>query len=314
MRVQRENGIVTGGSVRTVQRKGRAAKVREHWVPLKAALAAALDDHASRMHRDATLFRIPQKAPQRLRDDLTAAGLPTVDTEGNLIDFHSLRHSGLTWWAEQGADVQTLKQLSGHKSSRMLDRYTDHRDADAALKRLSDIDAPSPLRMTGTDYHDVGIVRAPGRPLGAAADGVSTQGADLPAGAGKEVSHDATVTAGAEKRSRAVVSPRGESKTCAPAAQMGAAPVHSSPRHATSRYTEGRTGARVAEWTGLLNRRRGLPLPRVRIPPCPLFFRYCRASAGGIPRAGASRYRPPVMRPTPGEPPGSSGTAACGMD
>ena len=300
MRVQRENGIVTGGSVRTVQRKGRAAKVREHWVPLKAAMAAALDDHASRMHRDATLFRIPQKAPQRLRDDLTAAGLPTVDTEGNLIDFHSLRHSGLTWWAEQGADVQTLKQLSGHKSSRMLDRYTDHRDADAALKRLSDIDAPSPLRMTGTD----GSIRQDLPDDLGGADAIKMRDPRLDPATGTD----------AIKCPHHALDLDRESETSAPAAQMGAAGVHSSPRHAASRYDEGRTGARVAEWTGLLNRRRGLPLPRVRIPPCPLFFRYCRASAGGIPRAGASRYRPPVMRPTPGEPPGSSGTAACGMD
>ncbi len=157
LRVKRDNGVVVGGAVRTIQRKGRAAKVREHWVPLKAALAAALDDHAAGMLSGALMFRMPQKTAERLRDDLRAAGLPTVDNEGNLIDFHSLRHSGLTWWAENGADVQTLKQLSGHKSSQMLDRYTDHRDADAALKRLSDIDAPSPLRMTGT-----GAVCAPG--------------------------------------------------------------------------------------------------------------------------------------------------------
>ncbi len=159
LRVQRENGRIVGGALRTVQRKGRAAKVREHWVPLKAALAAALDDHAATMAPDTPLFRMPQKTADLLRADLRAAGLSTVDGEGNLIDFHSLRHSGLTWWAENGADMQTLKQLSGHKSSRMLDRYTDHRDADAALKRLSDIDAPSPLRMTGTD--DVRTRRAP---------------------------------------------------------------------------------------------------------------------------------------------------------
>ncbi len=34
-------------------------------------------------------------------------------------------------------------------------------------------------------------------------------------------------------------------------------------------YRKGRTGARVAEWTGLLNRRTSLGVPRVRIPPCP---------------------------------------------
>ncbi len=242
LRVQRGNcdtvsqlhAPITGGALRTVQRKGRAAKAREHYVPLKAALAAALDDHASRMTRNAPLFRIPQKSAALLRADLLAAGLPTVDTEGNLIDFHSLRHSGLTWWAENGADIQTLKQLSGHKSSRMLDRYTDHRDADAALKRLGDIEAPSPLRMTGTD------------------GAMGTNCSQSPAARRAQLEHP-------------------EPNPCAPAAQMEAEPVRPSPRDAASRYDEGRTGGRAAEGTGLLNRRRGLPLPRVRIPPCPLF-------------------------------------------
>ncbi len=40
--------------------------------------------------------------------------------------------------------------------------------------------------------------------------------------------------------------------------------------NAASRYDKRGTGGRAAEGTGLLNRRRGNPLPRVRIPPCPL--------------------------------------------
>ena len=234
-----------------------------------------------------------------------------MDGEGNLIDFHSLRHSGLTWWAENGADVQTLKQLSGHKSSRMLDRYTDHRDADAALRRLEDIDAPSPLKMTGTDGSGAANLAAPGRPLGAAAEAdatgtdatlvsfsaprtdaprlshsesgltvrqtvISTLDADLPASAEEQSSHRATISApgtdgpaGAEKETFHRATFLAPTDLCAPAAQMQSERVRSSPRHAASRYSEGRTGARVAEWTGLLNRRRGLPLPRVRIPPCP---------------------------------------------
>lgn len=50
-----ETAPITGGAIRTIQRKGRTAQAREHWVPLKAALAAALDDHAARMHRDAAV-------------------------------------------------------------------------------------------------------------------------------------------------------------------------------------------------------------------------------------------------------------------
>ncbi len=161
LRVKRDGGIVTGGSLRTTQRKGRTGKPRVHYVPLKSALAEALEAHAATKTPDAPLFKIDQRSAVMLRSDLRAAGLSTSDSEGNVLCFHGLRHSGLVWWAESGADIQTLMQISGHKSVRMLDRYLNHRNADAAVRRLDEIDAPAPLKMTGTEASACAIHEIP---------------------------------------------------------------------------------------------------------------------------------------------------------
>ncbi len=82
-------------------------------------------------------------ASERAQD---GACLPPICGQGGTLAFDGLRHSGLTWLADRGADVPTLMQISGHKSVRMLDRY--HRDAAAAVRRLDEIDAPAVQRMT----------------------------------------------------------------------------------------------------------------------------------------------------------------------
>jgi integrase/recombinase XerC/integrase/recombinase XerD len=50
--------------------------------------------------------------------------------------LHQLRHSALTWAAEQGVDTPMLRKMSGHRSLRSLERYV--RPSDQALRDMQD--------------------------------------------------------------------------------------------------------------------------------------------------------------------------------
>jgi integrase len=74
-----------------------------------------------------------------LRSDLAAAGIPFVDEQGRVYDFHALRHQFITDLAETGVHPKDAQVLARHSSITLtLDRYTHVRPANlrAALEGL----------------------------------------------------------------------------------------------------------------------------------------------------------------------------------
>lgn len=59
------------------------------------------------------LPRVPVHTARMLAHDLEAAGI-AEKTEAGVVDFHSLRATYITWLAESGVDVATLRELARH--------------------------------------------------------------------------------------------------------------------------------------------------------------------------------------------------------
>ena len=66
------------------------------------------------------------KAGLRLRRDLVIAGLPTEDSDGHVIDFHSLRATFGDMLIKKGASIPSVARLMRHKDGGglLLKRYT----------------------------------------------------------------------------------------------------------------------------------------------------------------------------------------------
>ena len=107
-----------------------------------------------------------------LRGDLEAAGLPyVVHGSGGpeYRDFHSLRHSYLTFGGRSGIGLRTLQELAGHSKPELTARYTHQRTGDLAqavsmLPNLvpdrSDLNVGA-MKATGTDGSRLQLVCNP---------------------------------------------------------------------------------------------------------------------------------------------------------
>jgi len=144
----------------TVRVRAGYSKHREtDTVPLREDLAEALRAHLSGRLPTGKAFggryrKLTDRTADMLQVDLEAAGVPYVDQQDRVLDFHGLRHSFVT--NLKHAPSRVAQSLARHKSSAMTDRYTHVRlnDERAALETLPDLMArPSneQARATGTD-------------------------------------------------------------------------------------------------------------------------------------------------------------------
>jgi len=112
------------------------AEARKQW------LAEAKDD--------------PQEYARREEDDFLA----DTNHEGEILDFHCLRHSTGAWLAQAGAHPKTVQTVMRHGSITLtMDCYGHlfpgaEADAVGKLRRMltDPADAPEALRATGTDH------------------------------------------------------------------------------------------------------------------------------------------------------------------
>lgn len=65
-----------------------------------------------------------RRAAERLQIDLREAGIPYVDDNGLIFDFHALRHTYITNLAAGGTYGKILQHLARHSSERLTARYT----------------------------------------------------------------------------------------------------------------------------------------------------------------------------------------------
>ena len=92
----------------------------------------------------------PQERHEREARDF----LRSIDSEGERIGFHSLRHTCASWLIRSGADVKTVQTIMRHSDIRLtMDRYGHLYTGSeaAAIRRMRDVfTQPTELRKTGT--------------------------------------------------------------------------------------------------------------------------------------------------------------------
>lgn len=122
--------------------------------PLRPATAAILKAHCKDKLPSARVFTMPEtwNVAAMLRADLDAAGIPYRDDNGEVADFHALRHTFVTNLAEGGVHPKIAQKLARHSSITLtMDRYTHLRrdDERAALDALPDVDAKRSRKRRG---------------------------------------------------------------------------------------------------------------------------------------------------------------------
>ncbi len=145
---------------------------------IQPELARELQSHVGKKLRGAIVFDLPHACTMAdmLREDLEAARqawlktiedpqerleadesdfLQSIDSEGERIDFHSLRHTCATWLIHAGADVKTIHSVIRHADIKLtLGRYVHlfpGLKADAVARLRGVFCASEMLLATGTD-------------------------------------------------------------------------------------------------------------------------------------------------------------------
>ena len=68
---------------------------------------------------------------------LERAGIAKRDSQGRVVDFHSLRHTFCTNLLHHGADITHIKDLAGHQDIQTTARYYLGKD-NAVLRKIVD--------------------------------------------------------------------------------------------------------------------------------------------------------------------------------
>ena len=148
---------------------------------IQPELAASLQAQITTKAPQAPVFSLPHesKLAQMLRDDLTEARkrwlskakddpqeyaqrqqsdfLVDANHEGEVVDFHSLRHTCGAWLAMTGAHPKVVQQVMRHQSITLtMDTYGHlfpGQEADAVAQLRDLLVDHEALRATGTDSH-----------------------------------------------------------------------------------------------------------------------------------------------------------------
>ncbi len=73
-------------------------------------------------------FPMPHRTAQMLRVDLEAAGIDYVDEYGHFADFHSLRHTAITFYYFWTHNKELTQRFARHSSSAITDAIYMHLD------------------------------------------------------------------------------------------------------------------------------------------------------------------------------------------
>jgi len=150
---------------------------RDDVQPIRCDLAELLRPWLKNRPRGEPILRLPERTAKMLRADLQAARdtwiqeaandrerterekndfLASVDAEGRIVDFHSVRHTYITAVVNGGASVKVAQELARHSTPTLtIGRYSHTRihDLTRALESLPDL-STSPetaeMRATGT--------------------------------------------------------------------------------------------------------------------------------------------------------------------
>jgi len=112
-----------------------AKNARARSVPLPVEIAQALEPYLAARPPADWAFDMPGKASvlRRFKEDLIVAGLATklqgkiltANDLGEVLDFHSLRHTAITWWLDEyELSVRKVQELAGLSSLQLVARYS----------------------------------------------------------------------------------------------------------------------------------------------------------------------------------------------
>lgn len=114
---------------------------KENMLPLRPETAASLQQYLANKMPDAKAFKVPEKTAKMLKRDLADAKIPYRNGDGEVFDFHAIRHTFCTTLGrDPKVPPRVAQKLMQHQSSAMTDRYTHIRllDERKALEALPD--------------------------------------------------------------------------------------------------------------------------------------------------------------------------------
>jgi len=115
-------------------------------------------------------FTVPEKTARMLREDLLAAEIECLNETGQIVDFHSLRHTTGTLLAASGVHpktAQSLMRLSDINLTMQVYTHVLTGQDTQAINSLPDLSVPleSEVAMTGTDEKVLGQLLGQNRGL-----------------------------------------------------------------------------------------------------------------------------------------------------
>jgi integrase len=117
-----ENPPIIGLKARHTKNKARGE------VPIPHDLADALRAYVADLNPEDQVFRFPATSGSvvdMLRRDLDGAGIPWKLPSGEIIDFHSFRHTAITWWLEvDGLTPKRVQVLARLKTLALVQNYS----------------------------------------------------------------------------------------------------------------------------------------------------------------------------------------------
>ena len=130
--------------------------------PLPADVAAAFREYLQGHPALSALWpgKWNERAAEMLRGDLRGAGIDYRDADGDVADFHALRHSYISLLGRHGASPKVTQTLARHSDIRLTMNVYSHaqiHDLSAAVDDLPITPPggrpaePDAMRMTGTD-------------------------------------------------------------------------------------------------------------------------------------------------------------------
>ena len=102
---------------------------REDVQPIRDDLAAMLRKWLAGRPAKAPVFavnRLFEKTAPMIQFDLKAAGVPYVDEDGKVSDFHALRHTFVTGVVRGGASVKEAQTLARHSDPALTFKVYAH--------------------------------------------------------------------------------------------------------------------------------------------------------------------------------------------
>ncbi len=127
-------------------RAASAKNKKEDYLPLCSELAGLLNDYflASPSSGESKVFPKMQKdaGAETLQRDLRRAGIEIVDDAGEVLDFHSLRHTCGTRLARSGVSPQIAMRIMRHSRMELTLKYYTHlslKDKAEALSTLPQV-------------------------------------------------------------------------------------------------------------------------------------------------------------------------------